>query len=154
VAAIEPNFKRADKAGAIIAAALALPGVMAPLNAYAENAPEHGEVALKYLSYQDSQPGLDRIKVKAPSIYVLAPLSPKWAMEGSLVSDSVSGATPRYHSAISGATLHMTAAPARSTRASQATTTTAAGTSAWATPPTRSARPTTRRCTKRSTPPS
>ena len=102
-----PAFKRLDKAGAIIAAALALPGVMAPLKAYAENAPEHGEVALKYLSYQDSQPGLDRIKVKAPSIYVLAPLSPKWAMEGSLVSDSVSGATPRYHSAISGATLHM-----------------------------------------------
>lgn len=92
-----------DKAGAIIAAALTLPGVMA----HAESAPEHGEVAIKYLSYQDSQPGLDRIKVKAPSVYVLAPLSSKWAIEGSAVSDSVSGATPRYHSAISGATRKM-----------------------------------------------
>ncbi|MEP7297082.1 MAG: DUF3570 domain-containing protein [Burkholderiales bacterium] len=93
-----------DKAGAIIAAALSLPGVMA----HAEGAPEHGQVSIKYLQYQDSQPGLDRIKVKAPSIYVLAPLSSQWAVEGSLVSDSVSGATPRYHSAISGATMNMT----------------------------------------------
>jgi hypothetical protein len=103
VAATEPKASRADKAGAIIAAALALPGVMA----HADSAPERGEVAVKYLHYQDSQPGLDRIKVSAPSIYVLAPLSPKWSVEGSVVADSVSGATPRYHSAISGATLHM-----------------------------------------------
>ena len=47
-----------DKAGAIIAAALALPGVVA----HADNAPEHGQVAVKYLDYRDSQPGFDRIK--------------------------------------------------------------------------------------------
>lgn len=81
---------------------------MAPLKSFAETAPEHGEVAIKYLQYKDSQPGLDRIKVTAPSIYVLAPLSPKWAVEGSFVSDSVSGATPRYHTSISGATPRMT----------------------------------------------
>lgn len=104
VAATEPRFARGDKAGAIIAAALALPGIVA----HADSAPEHGEVAVKYLQYKDSQPGLDRIKVTAPSIYVLAPLSPKWAVEGALVSDSVSGATPRYHTAISGATPRMT----------------------------------------------
>ncbi len=95
--------RRGDKAGAIIAAALALPGVVA----HAQAAPEHGILALKYLDYRDSQPGLDRIKVSSPSIYVLAPLSPQWAIEASLVSDSVSGATPRYHTAISGATPHM-----------------------------------------------
>lgn len=94
---------RTDRAGAIIAAALSLPGV----SAHADGAPENGVVALQYLGYQDSQPGLDRIQVKAPSIYVLAPLSPQWAIDGSLVSDSVSGATPRYHTAISGATPHM-----------------------------------------------
>ncbi|MEP7300271.1 MAG: DUF3570 domain-containing protein [Caldimonas sp.] len=88
-----------DKAGAIIAAALALPGVVA----YADSAPERGEIAVKYLDYRDSQPGLDRVKVRAPSIYVLAPISPKWAVEGALVYDSVSGATPRYHTAVSGA---------------------------------------------------
>jgi len=107
VAATDRRAARADKAGAIIAAALSLPGVMAPLKVFAESAPEHGEVAVKYLQYKDSQPGLERIKVKAPSVYVLAPLSPKWAVEGSLVSDSVSGATPRYHTAISGATPRM-----------------------------------------------
>ncbi len=110
VAATDPkpmNTARHEKAGAIIAAALALPGVMAPGLAHADSAPERGEIAVKYLHYQDSQPGLSRIKVNAPSIYVMVPLSPKWSVEGSLVSDSVSGATPRYHSAISGATKRM-----------------------------------------------
>ena len=96
--------ERSDRAGAIIAAALALPGVCA----HAENAPEHGVVAVKYLHYQDSQPGLQRIRVEAPSLYVLAPLGSRWSVEGSAVYDSVSGATPRYHTAISGATPHMT----------------------------------------------
>lgn len=104
VAATDRDGKpRSDRAGAIIAAALALPGVLA----HADSAPENGVLALKYLGYQDAQPGLDRISVKAPSIYVLAPLSPQWAIDGSLVSDSVSGATPRYHTAISGATPRM-----------------------------------------------
>ena len=85
--------------GAILAAALALPGVAA----HAENAPEQGVASFKVLSYQDEQPGLKRVKVTAPSLYVLAPLSTRWSLEGSLVSDSVSGASPRYHSAISGA---------------------------------------------------
>lgn len=111
MAATEFKPRKGDKAGAIIAAALALPGVLlgvaAPMKSFAETAPEHGEVAVKYLQYQDEQPGLKRIKVTAPSVYVLAPISPKWSVEGSLVSDSVSGATPRYHSAISGATMHM-----------------------------------------------
>jgi Protein of unknown function (DUF3570) len=104
VAATDVKPARGDKAGAIIAAALALPGVIA----HAENAPEQGVVAVRYLDYRDSQPGLDRIHVTAPSIYVLAPISPQWAVNGTLVSDSVSGATPRYHTAISGATPRMT----------------------------------------------
>lgn len=85
--------------GVILAAALALPGV----TAHAENAPEQGLASVKTLSYHDEQPGLKRVKVTAPSLYVLAPLSTRWSLEGSLVSDSVSGASPRYHTAISGA---------------------------------------------------
>jgi hypothetical protein len=104
VAATDAKAARGDKAGAIIAAALALPGVIA----HAESAPEQGVVAVRYLDYRDSQPGLDRIHVTAPSIYVLAPISPQWAVNGTLVSDSVSGATPRYHTSISGATPRMT----------------------------------------------
>jgi Protein of unknown function (DUF3570) len=104
VAVAATKLKPGDRAGAIIAAALALPGVVA----HAESAPEKGVLAVRYLDYKDSQPGLDRIHVQAPSIYVLAPISPQWAVNGSLVSDSVSGATPRYHTAISGATPRMT----------------------------------------------
>lgn len=87
--------------GGVLAAALLLPGVAAP--AMAETAPEQGTVGLKLANYRDWQPGLDRVKVDAPSIYVLAPLGTHWSLEGSLVNDAVSGASPRYHSAISGA---------------------------------------------------
>ncbi len=91
--------RRNNRRGAILAAALALPGIVA----HAENAPEQGTVSVKVLHYQDQQPGLKRVKVVAPSIYLLAPVSTQWSLEGSYVSDSVSGASPRYHTAISGA---------------------------------------------------
>ena len=94
---------RREKIGAIVAAALSLPG----LGVHAESAPERAEVALRYLSYQDAQPGLKRIRVKAPSLYLLTPLGSRWSLEASAVSDQVSGATPRYHSATSGATPRM-----------------------------------------------
>ncbi len=81
-----------------MAAALALPGVAA---AQVDTGP--GTVSLKWLSYQDRQPGLQRIKVSSPSLLVRAPLAGPWVLEGALSGDSVSGASPRYHSAISGA---------------------------------------------------
>lgn len=85
-------------------AALALPGVwMAP--AQAQGAPQQGTLAFKFLHYRDSQPGLKRITVNSPSVYVLAPLGPDWSVEGSLVLDSVSGATPRWQSSISSASV-------------------------------------------------
>ncbi len=87
------------QAGAIIAAALALPGVCA----FADASPADGVISLKYLQYQDEQPGLKRVHVSAPAVYVLAPIGQRWSLEGSAVSDSVSGASPRYHTAISGA---------------------------------------------------
>lgn len=83
-----------------------LPGVGAGLlgvPAHAEPAPEQAVVAVKYLDYQDKQPGLRRTHVSAPSVLVLAPLSASWSLEASAVNDSVSGASPRYHTAISGA---------------------------------------------------
>lgn len=83
-------------------AALGLPGVWAP-PAHAETAPEKGVIAFKYLYYQDSQPGLKRITVNSPSVYVLAPVGSDWSVEGSLVIDSLSGATPRWQTAVSSA---------------------------------------------------
>ena len=92
--------------GGIVGAALALPGVwLAPAGA-AHAAVDEGEVALRVLHYEDRQPGLERIEVDAPSAHVFAPLGSKWSVEGNAVLDNVSGATPRWHTAVSSAS-HM-----------------------------------------------
>lgn len=103
--------------GSITLAALALPGLLNV--AHAESAPTDGVLSVKLQSYDDRQPGLDRIRVIAPSLYVLAPVASNWALEASLVHDDISGASPRWHSAISGASHmsdHRTAGTARVTR--------------------------------------
>jgi len=80
---------------------MALPGLMT--NAQADSAPESGIISFKYLSYRDKQPGLDRIAVSSPSLSVLFPVGRAWAFLGTRVLDAISGASPRYHAAISGA---------------------------------------------------
>jgi len=89
-------------AGALLAAALALPGVV-PASALAQTAPDQGLIALKYVDYRDWQPGGDRIRVHSPSLFLLEPLSDSLAAEGSLVYDGISGASPLYHNTLSGA---------------------------------------------------
>ncbi len=91
------------RGGAILGAALALPGLGGV--AHAQSAPTEGQFAFKYLYYKDSQPDLDRITVKSPSVYALFPISNRWSLEGSLVTDSLSGATPRWHSSVSSASV-------------------------------------------------
>ncbi|HEY6895147.1 MAG TPA: DUF3570 domain-containing protein [Rhodanobacteraceae bacterium] len=91
-----------DRSAALVAAALALPGIL-PATSFAQSAPDEGVVALRYYDYRDWQPGVDRISVKSPSLYALVPLSDTLSVEGSLVYDSVSGASPLYHDAVSGA---------------------------------------------------
>lgn len=102
VAATEPGAGQRGPAGSVVLAALALPGVWAP-PAQAEGAPEKGLIGLKVLRYQDAQDDLKRISVTAPSAYLLVPVSPSWSLEGSGVVDSVSGATPRQHTSLTGA---------------------------------------------------
>lgn len=85
----------------VLTAALMLGGTALP--AVAEEPPQQAEIAAKFLHYRDRQPGLDRITVNAPSLYLMLPFAGRWSVDGSLVTDSVSGASPRYHSAISGA---------------------------------------------------
>ena len=92
----------ADRSAALIAAALALPGIL-PAPSLAQSAPDEGVVALRYYDYRDWQPGVDRMAVKSPSLYALVPLSDSLTVEGSLVYDSVSGASPLYHDTVSGA---------------------------------------------------
>ena len=93
---------------ALVAAALALPGLAVGCAAFstaalAENAPEQGSVDLKYLYYRDWQPGASRMRVSSPSFHVLMPLENSFALEGSFVVDSISGASPLYHDTLSGA---------------------------------------------------
>jgi hypothetical protein len=89
-------------AASLLAAALLLPGVQA----LADEPPAGGSISLRYLDYADRQSGLDRIHAHSPSIAVTAPVASDWSIEGTLTADDVSGASPRYHTAISGAS-HM-----------------------------------------------
>jgi hypothetical protein len=93
----EPRFN-SGLASAVLAASLALPGL-----AFAENPPENASLAIKYLDYRDRQPKLDRIHVTAPSIELVLPIASNWAIHANSVSDSISGASPRYHSSVSSA---------------------------------------------------
>ncbi len=98
----------ATKSAMLLAAALALPAINI---AHAETAPEHGVISFKYLDYLDSQSGhpdvvsgassstsKDRIKVKAQSLMIMAPIAGEWSVSGSYTGDSISGASPAYHS--------------------------------------------------------
>lgn len=90
---------------ALFAAALALPSLQF---AYAEAAPERGVVSLKYLNYQDSQSAdtpataslssRDRIAVNALSFKAVMPVAGEWSVGVSFMEDSVTGASPAYHS--------------------------------------------------------
>ena len=83
-------------AATLLSAAMCLP-LAAVQQAQAETPPERGLVSLKYLDYQDSQPGDDRIKVQATSLKVLAPVYGDWSIGSSYTSDSISGASPAFH---------------------------------------------------------
>ena len=96
------NTRAYPRVGAITLAAFALPGVMVSAT-HAESAPEEGVISAKLQGYKDSQPNLDRIKVYSPSLHVLAPIAGVWSVEGSLVQDNISGATPRWHTSVTGA---------------------------------------------------
>lgn len=77
---------------ALLAFALTMPCLQA---AQAESVPEQGLISYKYLDYQDSQPGEERVGVQAHSLLVMTPFAEHWSIKGSLTADSVSGASPR-----------------------------------------------------------
>jgi hypothetical protein len=86
-------------AQALMLAALALPG----LSTAAETIPDAGSISIDYLHYKDSQPGMDRVGVRSPSVHMVMPIAGQWLVELGVVSDHLSGATPRYHTSVSGA---------------------------------------------------
>jgi hypothetical protein len=98
------------KNNSVLLASLLLPGMAAlvmatPSPAAAESPPEKTTIGLKYGLYEDWQTGWDRVSVKAPHVYLLAPIAGDWSVEASGVADSVSGATPRLHTQKSGASV-------------------------------------------------
>lgn len=110
MAATEPERARARRkapqdaapVGALLAAALALPGVVP---AHAQSAPDKGIFELQYLSYRDWQPGKNRMKVDAPAFYALVPIDDTWVVEGGMVYDAMSGASPLFFNTLSGASI-------------------------------------------------
>jgi hypothetical protein len=94
--------ERPRHCGPILAAALALPGI-----ALAEGAPQDGLIGLKYLYYKEIRDlggtGLKPLTVNSPSVYALVPFGGRFSVEASAVVDSLSGATPRWHTAVSSA---------------------------------------------------
>ncbi|NDP58663.1 MAG: DUF3570 domain-containing protein [Oxalobacteraceae bacterium] len=97
-----PPAQRSQRASGVLLAALMLPGLAAlaalvPATATAESAPEKSTIAIQYGTYEDRQPGFDRVTVHAPQVYVQVPVANDWAIAGSWVGDSVSGASPRWH---------------------------------------------------------
>lgn len=100
MAATDPPPAAAAAWGSLVAAALALPGVTL---AQTEPGPGPALIGFKWLSYRDRQPGLDRMRVDSPSWLLRLPLHERWGVEASLTRDSVSGASPRWHSAVSSA---------------------------------------------------
>lgn len=81
--------------GRLLAAALCLPGLAD--QASAETAPDQGLVAFKFLDYLDYQPGRERVRIQAPAIQLLAPLSSRWALAATAIHDAISGASPAFH---------------------------------------------------------
>ena len=99
---IKPRQSRAGQA--LIAAAIALPGVL-PANVQAESAPTEGVFSAAYFNYRDWQPGASRMAVQSPTIFMLVPVSDTVAVQGSLVYDAVTGASPYFYNALSQASI-------------------------------------------------
>jgi hypothetical protein len=66
--------------------------------AHAASAPEAATISVKSLSYQDYQDSADRIDIDARAVQLVVPIAGSWSISGTAVHDTISGASPRYHS--------------------------------------------------------
>ncbi len=102
--------------GSITLAAMALHGLIASSSANSETIGDSPQLSFKIAHYQDRQSGFDRIRVTSPAIALYLPIASDWSLDLATSYDGVSGASPRWHSAISGAsgmTDHRTSGSAR-----------------------------------------
>lgn len=89
------------RGGALLAAALALPGVAPTAQAF--DAPTERTVGVRHASYRDAQPGFPRVRVESPSVWFTGPAGDDVSVSATVGVDAVSGASPRWHDAVSGA---------------------------------------------------
>lgn len=73
-------------------------GLASTVPVQASTTPTDTVVSFKMLDYVDSQPGFKRMAIRAPSIGLVTPLGERWSLEGSAVTDAISGASPSYYS--------------------------------------------------------
>lgn len=84
--------------------AMSIPGLAVVTDAAAQTEPEKSLVRMQYGFYQDYQGRLERrIQVNAPSIWLRTPIDAHSQIEGGVQIDSVTGASPTYLDALSGA---------------------------------------------------
>lgn len=81
---------------ALTSAALALPGVAASLPAAAQMAPpDKMTVGMKWMEYQEfDKKNNSLMAIRAPYVYMSAPVDEHIGIEGGLLLDSITGATP------------------------------------------------------------
>lgn len=83
-----------------LGAALASVGcaaTVAPHSAHALGQPDTTTVQFKLLDYSETQPGADRVAVKAATVGVTTPIGDRWSVHANQTVDSISGASPLYH---------------------------------------------------------
>lgn len=91
---------RARARATVVAASVLLSTAAMQAPSQAQTRPERGQVALKMLDYLDSQPGASRVRVRAASAALLAPMGDSWSVAGSSTVDSISGASPLLQSRV------------------------------------------------------
>jgi hypothetical protein len=94
--AVAVTNSSADSAKIALGLLLAAGSALSPQAKAASNI-ERGAISLKYLDYNDYQPGRDRMTIHAPSLNLVAPISEQWSVNTSVISDVISGASPAYH---------------------------------------------------------
>ena len=80
-----------------------MPGLLPGAAQAQVTAPNATLVQFKFLYYKDYQESGDRMTVKSPALYLLTPIADDWVFEIGAVYDSISGASPYYHTTLSGA---------------------------------------------------
>ena len=91
---------------ALASSVAALPGVLTVHDAVAQDPVMSPSVRFQYAGYKEWQSGGDeRMHVRSPMFWLQTPIGSHGEFEGSFVLDTISGASPYYHSSLSGASI-------------------------------------------------